>query len=352
MSEEILKALMELFALIGKQDGGVMMREREYVSDFLTKQLNRDSVHEYLAHFDEQAGSVLDKPVGKGSSLTSVRDSVKVLEICKKINRTLTREQKVVVLMRLFELVNADRHFTLQRMNIIITVAEVFNIPQDEFSAIELFVKKEDTGSLKNPAILFLSPGEEECSLCNRLLTGYHDTRIIFLRVASVDLYFIKYVSADQLYLNGLPIVSGNIYTFAQGASLKSQHGHAIYYSDISSGFLSDITINKISFTVENLSFNFREGHTAINNISFSLEERNLIGILGPSGSGKTTLLNLMSGIQKPTVGSIKINGLDVFTDHKKMEGVFGYVPQDDLLIEDLTVFEKSLLCCLPVFSK
>ena len=54
--------------------------------------------------------------------------------------------------------------------------------------------------------------------------------------------------------------------------------------------FLSDIIIHKISFTVENLSYNFREGHTAVDNISFSIEEGKLIGILGASGSGKTTL--------------------------------------------------------------
>ena len=44
MSEEILKALMELFALIVKQDGGMLVNEREYVSDFLNKQLTRDTV--------------------------------------------------------------------------------------------------------------------------------------------------------------------------------------------------------------------------------------------------------------------------------------------------------------------
>ncbi len=67
----------------------------------------------------------------------SVKDSVKILGICKKINRTLNQEQKVVVLMRLYELVNADRQFTLQRMNIINTVAEVFKISADEFAATE-----------------------------------------------------------------------------------------------------------------------------------------------------------------------------------------------------------------------
>ena len=55
MSEEILKALMELFALILKQDGGILMNEREYVSDFLNKQLTKETVSEYLALFDERS---------------------------------------------------------------------------------------------------------------------------------------------------------------------------------------------------------------------------------------------------------------------------------------------------------
>ena len=96
--------------------------------------------------------------------------------------------------MRLYELVNADRQFTLQRMNIINTVAEVFKISQDEFAAIEQFVKNDNPENLNNPAILVLRPGEEECELCKKMLTGYQDTTIIILRVASVDLYFIKYI--------------------------------------------------------------------------------------------------------------------------------------------------------------
>ena len=187
-----------------------------------------------------QAGPVLNDSAEKKTSPPSVKDSVKIFSICKKINRTLNQEQKVVVLMRLFELVNSNRQFTLQRMNIINTVAEVFNISSTEFSDIELFIRNDEPEELKNPAILVLIPGDETCSICKRLLTGYHDTKIIILKVTSVELFFIRYISDDQLYLNGLPIRSGSIYTFAKGGSLKSHQGHAIYYSDISSSFLSD----------------------------------------------------------------------------------------------------------------
>jgi len=351
MSEEILKALMELFALIVKQDGGILVNEREYVSSFLNKQLTKESVNEYLAFFDEYAGPILEKSSRKAPSAPSVKDSVKILGICKKINRTLNQEQKVVVLMRLYELVNADRQFTPQRMNIINTVAEVFRIVPDEFTATGQFVMNDNPEDLRNPSILVLSSENKECDLCNKMIVGYPDTTIFILRVASVDLYFIKYVSDDQLYLNGLPIRSGNVYTFAKGGSIKSQQGYSIYYSDISSKFLSDVIIHKISFNVENLTYKFSEGHTAVNNISFSIEEGKLIGILGASGSGKTTLLNLMSGIQKPSSGSVRINGIDIIKDKNSLEGVFGYVPQDDLLIEDLTVFENLYYAACQCFN-
>ena len=351
MSEEILKALMELFALIVKQDSGMLMNEREYVSSFLDKQLTKETVFEYLSLFNEHAGPVLERSKVKEPTAPSVKDSVKILGICKKINRTLNQEQKVVVLMRLYELVNADRQFTPQRMNIINTVAEVFKISSEEFAATELFVKNDNPEKLRNKAILILSPEDEECDLCKKLLTGYQDTNIFILRVESVDLYFVKYISKDQLYLNGLPIRSGIVYTFAKGGSLKSRQGHSIYYSDISSSFLSNLIVHKISFNVENLSFNFHEGKAAVDNVNFSVEEGKLIGIMGASGSGKTTLLNLMSGIQKSTSGSVRINGLDVIKDSKALEGVFGYVPQDDLLIEDLTVFENLYYAACQCFN-
>ena len=341
MSEEILKALMELFALIVKQDGGMNLNERSYVSGFLIKQLNSETVNEYLALFDEHAGPVTSKSVKKAPAIPSVKDSVKIFTICKKINKTLTQGQKVVVLLRLYELINADRQFTPQRMNIINTVAEVFKISSDEFAVTEQFVRNDSFRKLVNPAIMMMSPDEEECEYCKKTLSGYRDTWIFVLRIASVDLYFVKYYSNDQLYLNGLPISAGQVYPFAKGGSIKSQQGHPVYYSDVSSNFLSDIIIHKISFTVENLSYKFSEGQAAIDDISFSVEEGKLIGILGASGSGKTTLLNLMSGILKPDSGHIKVNGLDINDNSKALEGVFGYVPQDDLLIEDLTVFEN-----------
>ncbi len=341
MSEEILKALMELFAIIVRHSWGILKSERDYVEDFLRTQLSSESFAGYLSLFDKHAGPVRESAAQTRFTPPSARDSVKILAICRNINLTLNDEQRVVVVMRLYELLSADRQFTPHRMDIITTVAEVFRIAPGEIRSMELFIKTVDTTEISDPAILVFNPGGEKCETCGTLPDGSRNTIVLILRIASVDLYFFRYRSDEQLYLNGLRVFAGKIYTFPKGGSVKTQHGNAIYYSDITSTFLSDKIVNRLSFTAENLSCFFSEGDAAIDNISFSVEEGKLVGILGASGSGKTTLLNLISGIHKPDSGSVTINGVNIHDRSSSLDGVFGYVPQDDLLIEDLTVFEN-----------
>ena len=66
-----------------------------------------------------------------------------------------------------------------------------------------------------------------------------------------------------------------------------------------------------------------------------------MIGIMGGSGVGKSTLLNLLNGNLNPANGKVLINGYDVNSDRQILEGIIGYIPQDDLLIEELTVFQN-----------
>ena len=56
MSEEILKALTQLFAIITKQDGGVTERERQFVINFFQTELDQDSIKEYVDLYDEFSG--------------------------------------------------------------------------------------------------------------------------------------------------------------------------------------------------------------------------------------------------------------------------------------------------------
>ena len=341
MSEEILKALMQLFALIVKQDDGVAANEKEYVKNFLTQQLNDETVDEYMDLFAEFAGLKEEDFLKSTSRPTSVRDSVKIFGICKKINRTLTQHQKIIVLVRLFELVSSDKKFTSQRMNIINTVAEVFKISKEEFEDIQAFVKEQTPEKLDRTSILIISNKDLTCQYCKQISTKSFFSRIYILQIRSVDLYFLKHDSLDEIFLNGLPITNKRLYLVANGSSIRLSKGRPIYYSDIVSGFMVDETTIKISYVAENIAYKFPNGEMGIRNISFSEPQGKLVGIMGSSGTGKTTLLNLLSGYTKPASGNIKINGKDIHKDVEDLKGIIGYIPQDDLLIEELTIFKN-----------
>ncbi|MBI5218685.1 MAG: ATP-binding cassette domain-containing protein [Bacteroidia bacterium] len=342
MSEEILKALMQLFAIIAKQDGGIEETERTFVITFLKQQLSEEAAKQYIELFDEQTGYNKIKSGNEDEAqLTSVKDSVKILGLCKKINKTLTQNQKVVALVRLFELVNADRKFTDQRMAIINTVADVFKISKEEFAAIEAFVIKTDAEDFDNADMLIVNDKSADYGACKHIRTEKLDTNLFILRIRSVDLYFLNYTGNENLFLNGLALRNRSIYLFAKGSTVKLPKGKPIYYSDVVSRFLEDTTANKISYTVNNLEYTFPNGDTGLRNISFSEGHGKLIGIMGASGAGKTTLLNVLCGTAKPSQGEVLINGINLHTEKTKIEGVIGLIPQDDLLIEELTVFEN-----------
>ena len=89
MSEEILKAITQLFAIITKQDGGASMNEREFVIRFFQQELDHASVNEYIELYDRFSNYNTGTDVSE-KKLTSVKDSVRTLGICRKINKTLT----------------------------------------------------------------------------------------------------------------------------------------------------------------------------------------------------------------------------------------------------------------------
>jgi ABC transport system ATP-binding/permease protein len=341
MSEEILKALTQLFAIITKQDGGVTEKERQFVIHFFQTELDKDSVKEYVELYDQFSGYGKEEEEGK-SKLTSVKDSVKTLGICKKINKTLTQKQKVVVLIKLLELVASDGGFSPQRKEIINTVSTVFNILQDEYSLIETFVITTDAETLKFQDILILNsqPTSTE-EMPYKHVHGHIEGSLIFMRVRSVEMYFTKYLGDELNVLNGFTMEPNHVYLFSHGSTIKTQAGDALYYSDLVAHFNEEIKTTKLSFNATIDELKFPNGGIGLRNVLIAEGPGKLIGIMGASGAGKTTLLNVLAGLVKPTKGEILINGFDIHTQKEKIHGVIGYVSQDDLLIEELTVYEN-----------
>ena len=87
----------------------------------------------------------------------------------------------------------------------------------------------------------------------------------------------------------------------------------------------------------------------ALNGVSISIDEGEFVGIMGPSGSGKTTLVNILSGISKPTTGSVHISGKNITELNKYEMALFrreklGFVFQEFNLLDSLTLKENIML--------
>lgn len=108
---------------------------------------------------------------------------------------------------------------------------------------------------------------------------------------------------------------------------------------------MSLIEINKVSKVYGAGSTEFY----ALKEVSFTAEEGEFAAILGPSGSGKSTLLNIIGGLDKPTSGSVKINGMELSNSNDKKMADYrrkkiGFVFQSYNLIPTLNVKENILL--------
>ena len=79
---------------------------------------------------------------------------------------------------------------------------------------------------------------------------------------------------------------------------------------------------------------------TLLDHVSFKALPGDLIALMGPSGAGKTTLLLTLNGYLPPSAGQVRINGEDLYAIYDALRGSIGYVPQDDIVHPELTVWE------------
>ncbi len=341
MSERILKALMQLFSIVSDTDD-ISDNSRKIVASFLKQQLNQQLVDEYLKLYDEFIEAKTRKSKdGKKKKRTSV-NSVKVLLICTQINEELAQKQKIIVLIRLLEFIYADGIASEQEMEFVTTVSETFNIPKVEFDICQDFIENTDEQSFDVDNTLIIdSKKENTYKESKHIYSEGLNGKLRVIKIETVNMFFVRYFGDAELYLNGILISKHRSSILNQGSSIRSSKVQPIYYSDIVSSYFVDNDAEKIVFNVENLTYKFKGGNYGMHPFSFSEESGRMVGIMGASGAGKSTLLNLLNGAYRPTTGQITINGVDIHNESDKIEGVIGYVSQDDLLIEELTVFQN-----------
>ncbi len=345
MSERILNALLQLFAIIARFDpdhtDGLI--GRQIVESFLKERLPVTVVNSYLENFDEYVEKYqkVSKRKNGEKKRTSV-NSVKVLRICTQINEELTQRQKVIVLIRLLEFVHTHTEVSELEDEFVNTVADTFNFDLEEFRLAKHFVGELETELIESPNVMYITDSTDSGAgfgkhfLCEGL-EGY----IRVLRLPSVNLHFIKYRGEGSYNISGQVVYSDRFYVLNQGASIRGSKIKPIYYSDLIGAFLNDGNREKIYFRADHVEYKFKRGNIGLQDVNLYEEDGRLVGIMGASGSGKSTLLNVLNGNLNPSNGKITINGIDIHHESDSLEGLIGYVAQDDLLVEELTVFQN-----------
>jgi ABC-type multidrug transport system ATPase subunit len=343
MSERILRALMQLFAIIAKAEAGENKKGTEVVQSFLKEQLNQELVAQYVALYEQYLDELHQTAKRKdGGEKRLSLNSVKVLRICADINKELAQKQKIVVLIRLLEFVNSEAGISPQELEFISTVSESFNIEADEFNCIKDFVESPEAKP-KDASELLVIDGhpQNHAGHTRHIYCEDLEGKIVILHVISVNMYVFRYLGSATMYLNGQVIKPSKVNVLNQGASVRNPKIRPIYYSDVVGSFLSSESKAKVVFEARHINFFFNKVKQGLHDINIKEESGKLVGIMGGSGAGKSTLLKILNGLSVPTHGEVTINGVNIHSGEKSVEGQIGYIPQDDLLIEDLTVFQN-----------
>lgn len=345
MSEKILETLMQLFAIIAKPQSDDSER-RGVVETFLKRLLNQELVQIYLSIYDnayEEARKKLEK---SSAERREGAIAIRIRKLCKEINEQgqLAQDQRIVVVIQVLEFCKSGGGEVSQlELGFVSTLAEGLNITTEEYEFIEKFTLNSFSNIPATSNLLIINGiAHFESGDAKHVRKDQLKGHIWVLFVPSVQMYFVRFTGCGELSMNGQLLQDEKVYPLSQGAAIKGYKITPIYYWDVTMQFLKEeFKASRVVYEVNNLEYRFKNGNVGIHHMSFREESGRMVGIMGASGAGKSTLLGVLNGTNNPYDGDVLINGVSIHTEKEKVKGLIGYVSQDDLLIEELTVFEN-----------
>lgn len=344
MNESILKALMRLFAIVADVNKeGQSDNERGIVMDYLDLQYSHEIAQKYLEYFDEQVKYFhpelmhTNEEEGRKQQLANEGN---ILSLLNQINEELDQEQRLVVIIYLLDFINRDVT-SKNELKFVTSIANQLLIKEEEFNDIKAFTFDNLDEVVNKDWLLFIDAEESAPHPIKHMPNKKIDGRLSVLHIPSVNLHVFRYNGKLNLFMNGHSIKPDRSYIWSAGSVIKNPKIESLYFSRMAGKFITANLASKFVFEAENIEYYYRNSSNGLKRFNLTEESGRLIGIIGGSGSGKSTLINVLNGNIKPRFGTIKINGFDIHEHKDKLKGIIGYVPQDDLLIKELTVFQN-----------
>ncbi len=341
MYEGIIDALMKLFALmvIHSRANDSIVQAKKSVNDYLKARYNAELSQKYYLVFEEFCNRCYNK-----STEEEKMHEVEHLffEACESINKEYNFDIKVNLLFNLLKFSIHDRSALEKEIEFLDRLANILSVDDSTYVNMKNFIIF-GVNAVENKSLLRIVQGADEKQQKD-IKYIVNDDQVVVIEILwlpQTNELLVRYSGDRNLYLSGHKMNQNIVYIFPPGAMLKTSRINPVYQSDIMASYIQKDGQARIVYTAENVEYKFNRSQIGLHRFNFRETSGHFVGILGGSGVGKTTLLNVLNGNLKPSSGSIKINGHDLHKEKDLLEGIIGYVPQDDLLIEELTVYEN-----------
>jgi len=348
MTESMLQSLMRLFAIIASiNKDTVSVLAGNFVDSYLKQQFSKKLARKYLKVFEDSYAQLMMSDQKDDSKRTSSL-SVKIITICQQINQELHLKSKFQILLSLIQFVKFfDTNAAFQTVfkqsisDAVSAIADGLMIDQDDFKNSWSFIAESFYKVPGKDNLLIVSDASElDFTQINHLQKDNLKGQFYFLKIEQANLFLFYYQGDEKLEINGKYIFPKYVYILPKGAAIRGTEILPVYYSDIVAANLKSIK-DKVILQAEDIDFRFKNSDMGIHQFSFRAESGELVGIMGGSGTGKSTLLKILNGSIKLRHGRVLFNGYELQSDKDILEGIIGYVPQDDLLIAELTVYQN-----------
>ncbi|MBN2743379.1 MAG: ATP-binding cassette domain-containing protein [Marinilabiliaceae bacterium] len=350
MSESLLEALMQLFALLTDlQPGDKAEKARTWVETFLRRSYSGEYIHQYMSRYDVYLSSLQhENSVAHGSQSREDKDRdearryLKMLDICRHITLEMEEEPRIILLGLLMNFLQGEEEITDDEKSFIGTVARELQINENDFQHLSTFILGKPY-EVNDRSALLLIAGEAhpEYADVKQIVNDRQQVMIWVLHIRSTNSFFFRYNGSRNLYMNGNKVEQDKAYVLNAGSVIKTSMMPPVYYGTIAEKFFQREDKGRIVYRAIDVEYKFNNDQIGIHQFSFAGRSGQLVAVMGGSGSGKSTLLNVLNGNYKLSHGRIFVNGYDLHNEHAHLEGVIGFVPQDDMLIEEFTVFEN-----------
>jgi len=326
MNEIILNGLLNLFAIFTSLANVDQKRARKAVIIYLSSYFGIRSNKEYIELYDE-ALEVYSDP-------DFIIDKERViLNVCAQLKPKLVAEEQLLLLLRFMEFANNnDSEGFTSNLKLFHQIADTFNIEKELFEDMLAFV-------MRQPSEAILTIDANESKEKNHIFRKGLEGEIFVLLLRKYNRVIFAYHGDGVVFMNDIPITRDIFYSWQRSSVIKSPLFLPVYYSGILKVFNKDNEKDRIILTGRDINFRFPKSENGLHNFSFNLEDGQLVAIMGGSGVGKSTLLGILNGNIIPQEGSVTLNGHSIQTNESKR--LIGFVPQDDLLINELTVYQN-----------